>query len=258
MSRHRALLVSAGTLEDPRLGQLRSTATDTDALAHVLSDRSISKFEVTQLTDEPVQRLRIALGEFFMDGHNDTLLLYFSCHGLKDQDGELIFATTDTQWKNLRATGVEARWIRQLMKDHRRVVLLLDCCYSGAFSRDMIARGGDGKVDGKEQLEGRGTFILTASDSMEYAFEAGELATQHSKQESFFTRAIVEGPNRWSAHSLEDLAMASACSSLRPSARWTPQASHTHDRPHRGFAESGRLSRVTRTDRAHPDDIPKR
>jgi hypothetical protein len=50
--------------------------------------------------------------------------------------------------------------------------------------------------------------------------------------------------------------MASACSSLRPSARWTPQPSHTHDRPQRGLAERGRLSRVTRTDCAHPDDIP--
>jgi dihydrofolate reductase len=29
--------------------------------------------------------------------------------------------------------------------------------------------------------------------------------------------------------------MASAGSSVRPSAKWTPQASHTHDRPHRGL-----------------------
>jgi hypothetical protein len=192
MSRYRALLVSAGTYQDPKLGQLRSTATDAEALAHVLLDRSISKFEVIQLIDQPAQSIRIALEEFFSDSYNDTLLLYFSCHGLKDQDGELVFATTDTQWKNLRATGIEARWIRQLIKDHRRVILLLDCCYSGAFARNMLARG-EGKVDVIEQLDGRGTFILTASESMEYAFEGGQLASKDSNQESFFTRAIVEG-----------------------------------------------------------------
>jgi caspase domain-containing protein len=192
MSRYRALLISAGTYQDPKLDQLRSTATDAEALAHVLLDRSISKFEVMQLTDKPAQSIRIALEEFFSDSYNDILLLYFSCHGLKDQDGELVFATTDTQWKNLRATGIEARWIRQLMKDHRRVVLILDCCYSGAFARNMLARG-ESKVDVIEQLEGRGTYILTASQSMEYAFEGGELQTKDSRHESFFTRAVVEG-----------------------------------------------------------------
>lgn len=65
MSRYRALLVSAGTYQDPKLGQLRSTATDAEALAHVLLDRSISKFEVIQLIDEPAQSIRIALEEFF-------------------------------------------------------------------------------------------------------------------------------------------------------------------------------------------------
>jgi hypothetical protein len=49
MSRYRALLISAGTYQDPKLDQLRSTATDADALAHVLLDRSISKFEVMRL-----------------------------------------------------------------------------------------------------------------------------------------------------------------------------------------------------------------
>ena len=57
----------------------------------------------------------------------------------------------------------------------RRQILLLDCCYSGAFKQGMLAKG-DKRVGAGEQLEGQGRIVLTASDALQYSFEGGHVA----------------------------------------------------------------------------------
>ena len=47
----------------------------------------------------------------------------------------------------------------------RRVVLLLDCCYAGAFERGMTARAGVG-MDIEGQFGGHGRAVITASSAM--------------------------------------------------------------------------------------------
>jgi len=74
----------------------------------------------------------------------------------------------------------------------RRVVLLLDCCYAGAFERGIVARAGAG-VDIEEQFGGRGRAVITASSAMEYAFEGDQLADTQALQPSVFTSALVQG-----------------------------------------------------------------
>jgi hypothetical protein len=74
----------------------------------------------------------------------------------------------------------------------RRVVLLLDCCYAGAFERGMTARAGTG-VGIEERFGGRGRAVITASSAMEYAFEGDQLADAHDPAPSVFTSAVVEG-----------------------------------------------------------------
>jgi hypothetical protein len=74
----------------------------------------------------------------------------------------------------------------------RRIVLLLDCCYAGAFERGMTARAGTG-VGVESQFGGRGRAVITASSAMEYAFEGDELADARELAPSVFTSALVEG-----------------------------------------------------------------
>jgi hypothetical protein len=52
----------------------------------------------------------------------------------------------------------------------RRIVLLLDCCFSGAFTKGMRTCAG-GQVDVLERFTGRGRAVITATNAMEYAFE---------------------------------------------------------------------------------------
>jgi hypothetical protein len=191
--RRSALIVANDTYDDPRLRRLRAPAADAEELARVLRDPAIGGFDVQVSTNEPEHIMRRRLATFFDDrGPDDLLLLHLSCHGVKDEDGRLYFATPDTEVDQLDATAVPADYVnRQMTRSRcRRVVLLLDCCYSGAFARGMVSRAGD-RVDIKDRFEGRGRVVLTASSAMEYSFEGDQLAGQG--QPSVFTSALVRG-----------------------------------------------------------------
>jgi uncharacterized caspase-like protein len=166
-----ALIVASYDYQDPGLRRLRAPARDAEALARVLRDRDIGGFDVRTMLNEPAYVVTEAVEEFFADrSPDDLLLLHFSCHGVKDEGGELYFATANTKLRRLGATAVAADFVNRRMgrSRSRRVVLLLDCCYAGAFERGIVARAGAG-VDIGEQFGGRGRAVITASSAMEYA-----------------------------------------------------------------------------------------
>src|SRR5262249_54228511 len=122
------------------------------------------------------------------------LLLYISSHGIKDETGQLYFATTNTSLDRLNSTSVSAKFISGLMDitRARHLVVILDACYSGKFSSDMRAKAGPA-IDILDQLGGRGRVILTSSGTMEYAFEGDNLLTGTESDTSIFTSAIIRG-----------------------------------------------------------------
>lgn len=188
-----ALVVASYEYEDARLRRLRAPARDADELARVLGDASIGDFDVKVSVNEPEHVVRRKLAAFFQNrGLDDLLLLHLSCHGLKDDDGHLYFATADTEVAHLDATSIPSEFVNRQMNRSRsrRIVLLLDCCYSGAFASGMLSRAGD-RVDIKERFDGRGRVVLTASSAMEYSFEGDELTG--AANPSVFTSALVRG-----------------------------------------------------------------
>lgn len=190
-----ALIIAGRAYQDPGLGQLRSPAHDAEALARVLGDPMIGGFDVTTLLDAASYEVSEAVEDFFADrSPDDLLLMHFSCHGVKDEGGELYFATSNTKLRRLGATAVAAEFVNRRMNRSRsrRIVLLLDCCYAGAFERGMTARAGT-TMNIEEQFGGRGRAVITASSSMEYAFEGDRLTDAHELAPSVFTSALVEG-----------------------------------------------------------------
>ena len=191
-----ALIVASSGYADPELRQLQAPASDAIALEAVLRDPEIGGFEVRTLLDRPNQEVTLAVEEFFADRQPDDLLLvHFSCHGIKDEDGELYFAMTDSLLHRLASTAVAANFVNQRMNRSRskRVVLLLDCCYAGAFERGMMARAAGGAGIEAQFAGGRGRAVITASDAMQYAYEGGELAATDELAPSVFTSALVSG-----------------------------------------------------------------
>ncbi|MGK8522634.1 caspase family protein [Nocardia asteroides] len=193
--RRSALIVACDNYQDPGLRKLKAPTRDAAALAGVLRDPRIGGFDVRVSVNEPAYVISEGVEEFFDDrGADDLLLLHFSCHGVKDEGGDLYFAAANTKLRRLGATGVAADFVNRRMNRSRsrRIVLLLDCCYAGAFERGMTHRAGTG-MNLEEQLSGRGRAVITASSAMEYSFESGELADRADSGPSVFTGALVEG-----------------------------------------------------------------
>ena len=189
-----ALIVANDRYQDPGLRKLRAPTRDAEALARVLGEPGIGNFDVKVVTNEPEHRLRREIAAFFADRSRDDLLLaHLSCHGVKDDSGQLYFATADTELRNLDATAVPADFVNRHMtrSRSRRIVLLLDCCYSGAFARGMLHRA-DTAIDLKDRFEGHGRIVLTASSAMEYAFEDADILHGQGRP-SLFTRTLVQG-----------------------------------------------------------------
>jgi len=72
----------------------------------------------------------------------------------------------------------------------RQKVLILDCCYGGAFPGGWTPKGST-DIHSLERFEGRGRVVLTASDASQYSFEGEDLAGSGAR--SLFTRYLVEG-----------------------------------------------------------------
>lgn len=193
MGRRLALLIATYLYQDSGLRQLTTPAHDAEALAEVLADPAIAGFEVTTLVNEPHHRVGQVIGDFYNAcGRDDLTLLYFTGHGLKDDDGRLYLAMTNTLRDNLLFTGLSAEQVDQAMEScrSRQKVLVLDCCYSGAFPAGRLAKG-DTAVHALERFQGRGRTVLTASDATQYSFEGDQPHGQAAQ--SVFTRHLVAG-----------------------------------------------------------------
>ncbi len=210
--RRKALIVANGEYENAELGHLRSPAADATALAEVLGDPDIGGFEVAVVRDEPTHVVQGHIEDLFTDSRrDDLLLLHFSCHGLKSDSGELFFAMRNTRPDRLGSTAVPAEFVQRCIRGSRArsVVLLLDCCYGGAYGRGVVVRsaGEAAVLDSFPQQglgSGRGRAVITASSAIEYAFEGGLLADDQAREPSVFTSALVRGLRTGEADRDED------------------------------------------------------
>jgi branched-chain amino acid transport system substrate-binding protein len=172
----------------PGLNSLPGVKSDMQAVERVLNNSEICDFDQVALLFNPnPQNMRVEIEILFSNKQKDDIvLLYFSGHGITDENGRLYFSTTETRRNStgelIKATTVEASFIQHHMADSRsrRQILILDCCFSGAFAEGLLARDG-GIVDIRNQLGGEGRAILTSSTSIQYSFEG------------VYTRYIVEG-----------------------------------------------------------------
>ena len=90
-----ALIVATSEYKDSRLPPLPATE-DAAALKAVLSNPAIGGYDVRVALNSRVETLRRTLDTFFAErARDDVLLLHFSGHGLKDDDGQL-FLTVGT------------------------------------------------------------------------------------------------------------------------------------------------------------------
>ncbi|MFD0487711.1 caspase domain-containing protein [Saccharopolyspora spinosporotrichia] len=196
--KRRALLIATDSYSDATFQQLRTPRADADALAAVLAAPLIGGYQVDALHNPPAHEANLAIEDLFAAAWlDDLVLLYISGHGIKDDYGRLHLAMTNSRHDRLNATAVSAQFVRNQMDNtrSRRVVVLLDCCFAGAFPPGSTHRTGE-NAGVLSQLGGRGSAVMTSSSALEYSFEAGESASSTlvgAASPSVFTGALVEG-----------------------------------------------------------------
>ncbi len=188
-----ALLIGVSEYE-PGLNPLPAAVKDIEALRRVLHDPDMGGFnELKSLPNPDPQTMQYEIEALFAERtKEDLLLLYFSGHGIKDDSGNLYFATLVTKKTSkgelTRSTAVPASFIHDVMKRSRakRQIIILDCCFSGAFDPALSAKD-DSSIDLQGQLGAEGRVVLTSSSSTEYSWE------QQDSELSVYTRYLVEG-----------------------------------------------------------------
>ena len=174
---------------------LPTTVKDVEAIQEVLVNPEIGEFaaeNVTVLKNPQKPDMEEAIHDLYDNRQrDDLLLLYFSGHGLINDDGNFYFSTSSTKKKNasfLPYLAVAASYVHECMKKSKskRKVVILDSCFSGAFSQGMTAKDG-GAINIKQHLGGQGTAILTASTSTQYAYE------EEGSEFGIYTRYLVDG-----------------------------------------------------------------
>ena len=186
-----ALLIGVGTYESSELQNLKAAIPDVRAIEKVLIDPAIAEFaqiDVEILLDPEPQRMREAIERLFTDRKKDDLvLLYFSGHGVVDDYGKFHLTCALTHKGRLNSTAIPATFVHGLMEGSKsqRQVVILDSCFSGAFAKEMKAKGE--AVNLQPQLGGKGRAVLTSSSATEYSFE------QKEGKLSVYTEYVVEG-----------------------------------------------------------------
>lgn len=192
MGRRIALLIGNQEFSNESgLDALRGAKNDVDELAAVLRDRARGGFHVSTFLEQPHHALELAIVEALQAAAvDDFVLIYYSGHGKLSPSGKLYLATANTKRNALQGTALSAWSLHEAVSDSacREVVLLLDCCYSGAVSQGLR-----GSLESQLQAvqNASGFFILTASTGLQTALEIeGDF---DGKVMGKFTAAIVEG-----------------------------------------------------------------
>jgi uncharacterized caspase-like protein len=186
MARRIALVVGVGRYE--ALPGLRSMDSDLGSLAAVLREPDSGAYEVTTVSNPSSQQLAATFNRTLTSAvPSDQLLLYFGGHGLVSKSGQFFLAGTDTDPDRIETSSYRADNLARLLSESRatRIVLLLDCCYSGSLVKSSAIHAGVRRVvpaPGNPQDQ---RAILTSASDIELS--------HYDTHGSVFTTAAVEG-----------------------------------------------------------------
>jgi formylglycine-generating enzyme required for sulfatase activity len=195
-----ALLIANSEYRHATIRALVKTTTDAEGMQEVLADANICAFpteNITLLKERPSHEVRLEIEKFFKHKQPDDLLvLYFAGHGMRDGEGHLCLTFVDTNPEYSESTGIEARVISRHMDRSRsmRQVVLLDCCYSGAFAhgaRNMVGSSMDTKEAFRGEQDGRGRVVITSSDKQQVSLE--QLDEVEDTGYAVFTGCVIKG-----------------------------------------------------------------
>lgn len=191
MARNAILIGCDGFREPEIFAPLRFPARDVERLAALLLDPRYGRFDtVDRLLNPAADEAKRMLERVFSRSRPDDLtLFYYSGHGKLRRDGCLALILADTESDVLGSTALGSDELKSRINElpAGQKVVILDCCYSGAFGPEGL-RGGsaDAPLSDLPALA-TGSHVLTASTRFQVARELDTIGG------GILTDAIVRG-----------------------------------------------------------------
>jgi len=191
MNRYGLLIANVDFPDHPTLSPLATPLNDVTALQNALQDQSKGGFELETVKNSKSNDLRLKIDSLLRKSaqFDGLALLYYSGHGTLDPSGRLYLATCDSR-DDTYVLSVGVHEILTSVRQHgpKRIVILLDCCYSGAGGMEFELKGTPAPFL-SDDLRGSGVVVMTATSAVERA--VGNLRDGYG----IFTRHVVEGIN---------------------------------------------------------------
>jgi WD40 repeat protein len=184
-----ALLITTAAYADAQLAWLRPPVSGALDLATALADPQAGGFAVDVLTDGTETEIRLALARFLAGrSPGDTVLVYLSCHAIRDR-ARLYFAATDTWLRYPQRSALAADLVLSELDrcGAGSRLLILDCCFSGGFAEEK----GELDLSAELALDGRGIVLLSGSRVREYSYEGRPIGPELPR--SVFTEGLAVG-----------------------------------------------------------------
>jgi hypothetical protein len=188
--RYAVLIGNSQFASDSGLVSLQCPVADVDGMNEILVAEDLGGFsEPVICKNLPHYEVESHIDEVFHRANrNDLVLLYYSGHGCVDVSGQLYLATANTRKSSLIPTSLSVERIRSIIRNRplaTKVVIILDCCYSGRVERAFLRGGVDEQL---RRIQGSsGTYILTASTGIQAAQE------KEGDQYGLLTKHIIAG-----------------------------------------------------------------
>jgi hypothetical protein len=182
-----ALLIGVGHYANKdMLPALEGPQIDVRSMKEVLENSSIGAYDVQCLENVDSSAACTRIEEFLGSrSEEETVILFYSGHGFIDRKGALYLCTTNSSFATPRASSIRADFLTDLIDNcaSKRVLMILDCCYSGNFEGAAKATS---VIEPQFKGTGLGRVVLTAGASDQLAWDMGTTG-------SLFSRHIVNG-----------------------------------------------------------------
>lgn len=191
MARHALLIGVQDYTGSGNMTPLACPRADVDLMYSLLTDAAFTDepYSVVTLKDAELSAMMKTVGDFVAGvDRDDTAIVYFSGHGMRDSDGDLYLCMKDSHEDQLDNTAYRFETLSKSIKRRnlRKVLIILDCCYSGAAGvKDSLTS----KFNAVEEVgeKGTGTYVISSGGQTETSIE------DKDKDYSLFTKVLAEG-----------------------------------------------------------------
>jgi|GEM_PF-100286 len=193
-----ALFVANDTFHSSSISRLHAPVSDARELRNLLHDPDIGAFRPAEiLVNESKTEIERSIERMFRGaGPEDLVLFYYSGHGIRTSRN-LYLAASNTDPDLPGSSAVSSLFVRELIRESHAAakIILLDCCYSGAFLGSEVIKAAGGIDDGvgEHLVTGDGICVMTACTGVQIAEDGIRSDTEDSVPLSVFTSAIVNG-----------------------------------------------------------------